>query len=224
MAEAAEDAAAMTDAVPDPPSKRRALLRYQRSRETRERLALESVRLFRERGFDGVTVEEICVAAGVSRSSFYFHFANKDALLSELDGMTARRAGNELRAEAANPGSSLESEMEVFLAGLARRAQRMPKELLALAVAHAMRALPDVGQLPDRDADFGHALAEAFRRAQTRGELPPAEDAEEMAAVLASMLMEGMLRWASGTVSVADLDDVLRWRAAVFLAGVRARG
>ena len=205
-----------------PQRQRRALLRHQRSRETRERLALEAIKLFREKGYDSVTVDAICDAAGVSRSSYYFHFASKVALLGELDGMTARRAGEELRAQAERPDSSLEAEMDVFLAGLDRRARRMPKDLLAKAMARAMRGLPYVGRLPDDDADFGRALAEAFRRAQARGELPPGEDPAECAAVLTSMLMEGMLRWAHGT-TVAELDEMLRWRAEVFLAGVRAR-
>ena len=206
-----------------PQRQRRALLRYQRSRETRERLALEAIALFRQKGYDAVTVEEICDAAGVSRSSYYFHFANKEALLGELDGMTARRAGEELRARAEQPGTSLEAEMDVFLTGLARRARRMPKELFALAMVGAMRGLAYVGRLPDEDADFGRALTDAFRRAQSRSELPAGEDPAEMAAVLASMLMEGMLRWAHDTTPEADLDEVLRWRADTFLAGVRAR-
>lgn len=212
------------DDVESAPSRqRRALLRHQRSRATRERLALEAMKLFREKGYDAVTVEDICDAAGVSRSSYYFHFDAKEALLGELDGMAARRAGKALRDRAAEPGSSLAAELDVFLSGLARRACRMPRDLFALAMARAMRGLPYVGRLPDEDADFGRALADAFRRAQARGELPVSEDPAEMAAVLASMLMEGMLRWAHETTPSADLEAVLRWRADVFVAGIRSR-
>jgi hypothetical protein len=99
----------------------------------------------------------------------------------------------------------------------------MPKDLLAPAMVRAMRGLPYVGRLPDEDSDFGRTLAEVFERAQARGEISRDEDAAEMAAVLASMLMEGMLRWAYGTTRVTDLRDVLQWRAEVFLAGVRTR-
>ena len=211
------------DAEGPPLRQRRALLRHQRSRETRERIALQAMKLFRERGYDAVTVDAICEAAGVSRSSYYFHFASKVALLGELDGMTARRAGQELRARADEPDPSLDAEIDVLLAGLDRRARRMPRDLLARAMVRAMRGLAHVGQLPDEDADLGRALAEAFRRAQVRGELPASEDPAEMAAVLTAMLMEGILRWAHGTMP-GELGDALRWRAEVFLAGVRARG
>lgn len=204
------------------PRQRRALLRYQRSRDTRERLALEAIRLFRDRGFDNVTVEEICAAAGVSRSSYYFHFDNKDSVLGEIDGMSARRAGEELRAQAAKADTSLEAEVDVLVRGLARRARRLPKELLARAMARAMQGLPYVGQLPDEEADFGHVLAESFARSQERDEIPSVVNPNELAAVLAAMLMEGMLRWAHGTTPAGELEDALRWRAKTFLAGVRA--
>lgn len=40
-------------------------------------------RLFRERGFDNVSVSEIMKAAGLTHGAFYGHFASKDALVAE---------------------------------------------------------------------------------------------------------------------------------------------
>jgi AcrR family transcriptional regulator len=52
--------------------------------ELRERIldALRSV--LQERTFDALSVAEIIAAAGVSRASFYFYFAGKQAALAEL--------------------------------------------------------------------------------------------------------------------------------------------
>jgi TetR/AcrR family transcriptional regulator, ethionamide resistance regulator len=50
----------------------------------RERI-LDALRgLLRERTFDTLSVAEIITAAGVSRASFYFYFAGKQAVLAEL--------------------------------------------------------------------------------------------------------------------------------------------
>lgn len=38
-------------------------------------------RLFRERGFDAVSVADIYAAAGLTHGVFYGHFASKDALM-----------------------------------------------------------------------------------------------------------------------------------------------
>ncbi|MBB5117640.1 TetR/AcrR family transcriptional regulator [Streptomyces eurocidicus] len=50
----------------------------------RERILQEAARLFAERGFHGVGVDEIGAAVGISGPGLYRHFAGKDAMLSEL--------------------------------------------------------------------------------------------------------------------------------------------
>jgi TetR/AcrR family transcriptional repressor of nem operon len=48
-----------------------------------ERILDESIRLFRERGFHGVSVGEIMKASGLTHGPFYNHFASKEALMAE---------------------------------------------------------------------------------------------------------------------------------------------
>ena len=42
-----------------------------------ERIVKEASRLFRERGFENVTVGEVMKAAGLTHGAFYAHFASK---------------------------------------------------------------------------------------------------------------------------------------------------
>lgn len=49
----------------------------------RERILEGAARLFRERGFEGVTVAEIMQAAGLTHGAFYGHFASKQELIAE---------------------------------------------------------------------------------------------------------------------------------------------
>lgn len=57
------------------------------------RMILEAAgRLFRERGFEAVTVAEIMQAAGLTHGGFYGYFASKDALIAgTLADVLARR-------------------------------------------------------------------------------------------------------------------------------------
>ncbi|WP_217254369.1 TetR/AcrR family transcriptional regulator [Streptomyces sp. AC602_WCS936] len=50
----------------------------------RDQILKEAARLFAERGFHGVGVDEIGAAVGISGPGLYRHFAGKDAMLAEL--------------------------------------------------------------------------------------------------------------------------------------------
>ena len=75
------------DAVPD-----------RRVQRTRRQLREALVTLILERGWDAVSVRDICQKADVGRSTFYVHFADKENLLlsgfddlhAEMDGVRAR--------------------------------------------------------------------------------------------------------------------------------------
>ncbi len=56
-----------------------------RAKESRRRTLLQAAaRLFAERGYNGVTIEELGAAAGVSGPAVYKHFSGKQAVLAAL--------------------------------------------------------------------------------------------------------------------------------------------
>ncbi len=57
-----------------------------RSQRSRQRVFQALVALILERGWDKVSVRDVCARAGVGRSTFYLHFADKEeALIGGLD-------------------------------------------------------------------------------------------------------------------------------------------
>ena len=52
-----------------------------RTEKTRKRIIAHADRVFRERGFRKVTVEELCADLGMSKRTFYRLFADRDALV-----------------------------------------------------------------------------------------------------------------------------------------------
>ena len=60
-------------------------MRISANRTTRrEQLVVAAARLFAERGFHGVTIEELGASVGISGPGFYKHFTSKDAVLAEM--------------------------------------------------------------------------------------------------------------------------------------------
>ena len=51
--------------------------------EKHQRILTQAARLFREKGYDGVSVGQIMQATGLTHGPFYNHFASKEALMAE---------------------------------------------------------------------------------------------------------------------------------------------
>lgn len=58
--------------------------REKRKQEIRSRIEEAAYRLFRERGIEDTSIEQICLEADVARRTFYGHFPNKHSLLGGL--------------------------------------------------------------------------------------------------------------------------------------------
>ena len=58
----------------------------EKAAEHRAAIVKAAGRLFRERGFDGVSVADVMSAAGLTHGGFYGHFASKDELAAEACG------------------------------------------------------------------------------------------------------------------------------------------
>jgi len=52
---------------------------------TRVKILKTAFRLIKEQGYDQTKVSDICKASEISRSSFYYHFPTKDAILNEFN-------------------------------------------------------------------------------------------------------------------------------------------
>ena len=59
-----------------------------------ERIVKEASRLFRERGFEKVSVDEVMKAAGLTHGAFYAHFSSKEELKSAADRKETHISGS----------------------------------------------------------------------------------------------------------------------------------
>ncbi len=75
--------------------------------QNRGRILDVASRLFREKGFDAVSVAEVMKAAGLTHGGFYGHFSSKDDLVAQT--ITCALAGDRGR------GSDLRSYMDSYL-------------------------------------------------------------------------------------------------------------
>jgi AcrR family transcriptional regulator len=115
-------------------------LRERKRASTENRLRSTAVRLFLERGFANVTVDEIAAAAEVSRSTFFRYFGSKEAVLFDR----VDDAGEVFtRALDRRPGTESPLEaLEVALLELLAHTSSTQTEDEQLAVSELMRTDP----------------------------------------------------------------------------------
>ncbi len=66
--------------------------------ETKKKIYEIAERMFKERNFSDVMVEDITDEAGITKGAFYVHFASKDALIALLIADYAARADTDYKA------------------------------------------------------------------------------------------------------------------------------
>ena len=59
--------------------------------DTKHRILLEALRLFSQRGYDAVSVEQIAAAVGIKAPSLYKHYRSKQDIFDAIFEETARR-------------------------------------------------------------------------------------------------------------------------------------
>jgi AcrR family transcriptional regulator len=116
----------------------------------REQIVTAAARLFAERGFHGVTIEELGAAVGISGAALYKHFQSKDDVLSEMLVGISRRllyAGQREVESSRSPREAL-------------------NRLLIMQTDFAL-ASPDLIRVQDRDlANLSASEAQKVRKLQ----------------------------------------------------------
>ena len=102
-----------TQEATPPPLSRRA----RKKERTRREIYQAAMTLFGVRGFDRVTIEQICDAADVARATFFLHFPSKSALLFEF----SRGLAAELRERLHEPRGSAAEEFRAMVELVSQR-------------------------------------------------------------------------------------------------------
>ena len=83
---------------------------------TRGAILEAALRLFAERGYIGTRVEDIAKEAGVSRATFYKHFAERDQILEHLFGRLLGNTEEAAPASGDDPASQVRSLLDATAA------------------------------------------------------------------------------------------------------------
>lgn len=154
--------------------------REKKKHETRQRIVETAIRLFAERGFDNVTIDQIAADADVGKGTIYNYFATKETILFEFLIEIEQRVQRRLRKFAEAPGP-LESILEEWI----RYQFRMKRPYLPFVRVFLAQLLLRASDLEEHIANIqlhvDPPLAALLERLQQRGLIPEGADRSRIA-------------------------------------------
>ena len=176
-------------------------LRERKKLETRAQLMYAAIRLFAERGFDHVTVEDIAAEANVSASTFFRYFESKAGAVFGLARMRLDALEAQL-AERPDGDSALEIIADFWLS-------QVDGVLAAPDVFHAQQELAERYSpiAAERSRVFDAARARMARAMREEYPDRPAVETEMLATVIISAVFTSMRVWHE---EGGDLREIFR--------------
>jgi AcrR family transcriptional regulator len=171
----------------------------------RDRLLDTALKLFVERGYVAVRVEDIARAAGVSRATFYKHFSEREEILGEL---FARLLGREPAAPPQGDPADVVARVRELLRDAAVRMvadEQLARFVYTLPIRHA--ALVGEGARPPALDLVERVVEEGAAAGAVRDDIAPTV----ITAHLARTFEAAMRDWAEGRVEdvAAHLEVML---------------
>lgn len=162
-------------------------VRNARGRHDAESITDISVALFRERGYDATSMEQLASAAGISKAAFYHHVSGKERLLEA--GMN--RALDALEALFDEPRAQEGSSFDRVAYLLERIVQLEHSLLSEVTVLLRARGNSEIERTAlQRRRVFDHRFGDLVARAQEEGDVRSDLDAH-----VSARLIVGMATW-----------------------------
>lgn len=186
-------------------------LRERKKARLREQIEQVALSLYRERGYEGTTVEEICRQVEISQPTFYNYFTSKEAILAEH---AMRGFGEPLKQLLLDP-SALQLKLRRYFKSVAETMMRDAKLWHAIAVSGAYNPIRNPSLL--KSAEVGtRVLIEVLAQAQKKGELTKEFSADRLASMLEGLMLRTGIEWGAG-VSTRPLDASMQEALKFFL-------
>lgn len=192
-------------------------MRDRQREETRRRLYLAALEVFRRDGVQGCRIDDIAQKAEVSRAAFYFHFPTKEHVLLDF---LAESEAPQAKALTELPGSAtLDQLLTACVEGMASTWQKEPSLLVDAMVV----SIRHTAVLDDQDAggQVRHVMAQRFKELAKRGELSPVLPPEVLSDFFLSECFIALMAW--GNAPHTSLEGMLKATMQLFLQGAQPK-
>jgi AcrR family transcriptional regulator len=188
-------------------------LRAEKKNKLRGQILANAIRLFKERGFDEVTIDDIIGQLEISQATFFNYFPSKNAILQQAAYDTVARYQEMLEDEVRRDAPTAE-KMNRLLEAMGRGLET-DKRFYRTLFTRSVLNFGDVRV----ERILSHLSAALMREGQRRGEISPEYDPHELADIFIGTYYAIIMRWLHGD-GMQSLVERLQRGAMIFLSGV----
>jgi AcrR family transcriptional regulator len=186
---------------------------------TRERIQTAALELFRERGFEATTVDEIVARADVAKGTFFNYFPRKEAVLGAMLEATIEMVEHQVDQMLLAPGTIREKLLKLAVDGT--DSYRHHPEIHRHMLLEMLKG--PVSLLREKNNRAQAALRRMIEAGQASGELRADLDPERTTSLFRGVFFHTMLHHVFDPASF-DPPAEVRARMTMLLDGLMAHG
>ncbi|MFA9559960.1 TetR/AcrR family transcriptional regulator [Evansella sp. AB-rgal1] len=189
------------------------MLRDKRKKELKQKIFLTSIELFKEYGYDNVTVDKIVSACGIAKGTFFTYFSKKEHVLLHLGNSQIELVKD-----------IIQKHQETHLE---KRLQLIFNDLLTVYVEHGdllKRTLSETirSALKEESTNivrFKEVLTEIIEESMNNGNFESRFDPQHIASVLVGNYFNTLVMW-SIAESEEDLKHIFQLQFEIIWKGI----
>ncbi len=190
-----------------------------KAERTKESIYLSAVTLFRQKGFDSVTVEEITQAAGVAKGSFYTYFSTKSDII--VEAFWHIDAHYRSLAPMVLAGHDTADRLLRFTEGQMRYVRdEIGCDMLRILYANQLLVEGSDKVIIDRSRFWHTFIRDIIAEGQQRGEVSTSLAAEDLAIYFNRSMRGLLLDWNVSSAAADLVDQALKFCRDFVLPGM----
>ncbi|MBD2867345.1 TetR/AcrR family transcriptional regulator [Paenibacillus arenilitoris] len=182
----------------------RTILREIKKKNTKEEIVRQAVALFKQKGYDQVTVEEIAHNSGIAKGTFFNYFPKKEHILLHLAESHSQLMGQIVARH--NEGAPKERIYRVLRDLLDIYLKY--SGLLRLTLVETIKSAAESREAPSNMAVLQEAVRDLIEEAKHGGSLRSRWDSDAAASVLAGVFFHTLITHASDAREEAILESL----------------
>lgn len=196
--------------------------RERKKEETKEKIFRAAVKLFRDKGFENTTIDDITERADVAKGTFFNYFHKKEAVLGYLSAVRLAEAEERAEEILAARRPARESLIEL-LCDAAAGYEENPELSRFVVIESMQRAFAPNEEVHHR---WHNLLVRVLEQGRRNGELRADLDLQRAAFVLSTVYMGTLMMWLCGNNAPEcgglqfDLRHELRARLSLVIDGL----